>query len=376
MIDPHNIFTISGKRGYDQCPRCWAYRNVLDLEPKELSKPLIRGNEFHAGAEHAYTGEHDKLETSKQTAYMRWVKKYEDLKIANTELTLLTPLTDLYKYAGVRYTNNKIESCYYAGVTDAVGVSANKLWLLDHKSVERFYPLPDLYSKEQLGMYCVAFEIMTGSCPEGGIISRVKQLEAHNDHILNYTLKELDKQDISITKSSITRYIKDSKEVLEVRHIYIHAAGTTKINLRDKGLKVQVSRYDTEGRLVESICNLRGHLMHIQRIYYQLTQTEKIEIVKDFLRYVEQVTRPEVDIRRSPGQYCTWCPFSAASKLEREQGLEFGEGIDRTMFNVKPPNQEVTKRLEQNVLGATEMPQGSILAEKRDSDASDCQKEN
>src|SRR5438105_4069635 len=132
MIDPQKIFTISGKRMFDRCPRSWAYRHILNLVPKELSKPLIRGNEFHEGAEGAYSGDSDKLSTSKQTAYARWVKKHEDLTILHTEVPVLVPLPALADYAGIplpRIGPDRYVGAYYGGVIDGV-INGNLAWWL------------------------------------------------------------------------------------------------------------------------------------------------------------------------------------------------------------------------------------------------------
>jgi hypothetical protein len=376
------ILTISSKRKYDLCPREWSYRNVLNLEPKDISAPIIRGNELHEGAEGTYGDDSDKVTTSKQTAYDRWAKNHDDIKPYLTEIPLVVPLNSLREYCDLTPIGH-YGGWYYGGVADVLCQSPDtRLWLLDHKSVTRFYPVPAVYSLEQIGMYCVALELTAKTSLTGGIISRVKQLEStRGDHVLNHTLKALSKDGIELTKGFIRLITKSERRT---GHQKSHSDGdvrksntrqippsynksplsnntvqeqvqelgtrtnTTRIRLTDNKIQVHVTRYSPEGYLTESIRNVRGGLVHVQRHYYPLTRVEKEQIVRDFLAFADEVIEGDLGrlARRSPGLHCNQCSYLSACASERARGLVLGSCIDPEDFQTLEPNQELIRRLK------------------------------
>lgn len=375
-MDPTKILTVSSKRAHDKCHRQWSYGYGLGWAPVgDPSAPLQRGTDFHSGAEssHSEDGDPDKIDTAKKLAYDRWVKKYDDLKAVVTERALLVPLQDLYNYIG-GIAPARAYGWYYGGVLDALvshkdGPQSIPQYILDHKTVERFYPVPRLFLTEQLAMYCVAWEIMSGTVPAGGIISRVKQTEGHSEYMLNYSLKAM-----SMSKTDMKELL---KQVPKVQHnkkrnvtmLYNTSnsntstsnkelrvpqkSGVVKISLKDSSVKLGVSEYDSEHRLIQSIRNMRGQLVHVQRHYFLLTREEKVNIVRDFLQYTRQVIDSAGDLgvaqntQRSPGLHCNQCAFAIPCGESRLQ--EF-DSIYRPLgdkFVHKAPNQEVMSKLEE-----------------------------
>ena len=296
---------------------------------------------------------------------------------------MLIPLKNLYDASG-RISPPGIEEWYYGGVADALAVQqCGSRWILDHKTVERFYLTPAAFSLEQLGMYCVAYEILNKVTLTGGIISRVKQLEAHPTHILNYVLKQIpgltkaiiknlqkssEKQTppstvLNLTNNNITsNNITNSNIVSTGKHSSTKVLRVAqkpklvKIKLRSKGLRLGITSYDSNNCVIQSIQDMRGNLIHVERHYYPLTRVEKQEIVKDFLRYAEEIIlnqgggqEPEQNSRRTPGLHCNWCPFQKACEAERLTGGTLGSMIDQKSFTVALPNQELISKLEENI---------------------------
>ncbi len=363
--DPAKILTISAKRMWDTCPRKHYYRYRLGLDQREVPKPLARGIEFHEDARAIYAERAEitrpiDAETAEISAkglgYKAWAESGEQFVPLAVESPILVPLSALYEYIDEDCPTD-LEEYQFGGVIDVAGLYRGESWILDHKSVESFYPLPELYSTEQLAMYTVAAELAWDYKPRGGIISRVKLVEStHPKRYLNYVTKQLQKLDIAVTYTELHRLQRKALRTLRIRrHEVPNDTGTLHIRLSgtDAGLGINVARYDEAGRIVYSLQKHDGILVHIQRHYYVFSPEQKHNIVSDFLAFAEAAYWPENygmrhTLRRSPGLHCGQCPFREPCLEARSTHQDAPESIllPRDDLCLQPPNVEVLEALQ------------------------------
>ena len=360
-IDPNRIISISSKRTYDTCPRKWAYRNELGYDAREMTKPLARGIDFHTAAEASYSGQNsDAIDTRKKVGYDTWVKRHEDLIAQHTEVPMVIPLEKLWDFCWTpecpenQERRNSLVGWYYGGVADLVARHKDGTsWVADHKTVERFYTFPTLYSTEQLIMYCIGFEILYGRGPTGGIISRVKQMEGNPIHRLNYVLKALKEESISLTKTIV-------KDILYKYGILAHPKKKVKVDsephspkvnkmivkTRESGLHLSFTRRDENGYVVRSVESYRGVLVDLRREYFRFTPDELKAVGRDFLVFASTVVAGHQERRRTPGLHCSFCPFREACEAERRlPGDPLGACLDPEKVEKRPLNPEIIEAL-------------------------------
>lgn len=351
-ILPEQIYTISSKRMFDSCPKKYEFRHRQSLDSLVLAPALALGTEFHQDAEQIYSGEVENLSLS-GAGYEKWVQESEEFTAHQVEYPILLPLTALQAF--VEDTSESLTG-YFGGVVDMIGTNLkdNSIWLVDHKSLSRFYDYPYLYATEQLGMYQVAWKLLGNTPIKGVCISRVKLKEdVHPKHFQAYYLKYLQSTlDIPLGIMALKKLVKGLVQKGKGPDEPLAFKSGVTIALREPRKKgslalTKLSKYDTAGRLTLSIQHKRGTLIHIERHFYELGEEELKNIVRDFLAYVHQVKATDY-FRRAPGLQCSRCPFLAICQDTRRRAPDApGEVLPQDYgLQVLPPNQEVTRALE------------------------------
>lgn len=355
---PDRIYTISSKRMYDSCPKKYEFRYRMGLDAAELSKPFAEGMAFHADAEQVHSGEIEDLSLGGE-GYDKWVQDWEEFDAHKVEHALMVPLTALQDYIGD--TSTPLEG-HFGGVVDMVGTNRkdNSIWILDHKSVSRFYDYPRLFSTEQVGMYLVAWRLQNGGDLAGGCISRVRiKPDAHPKYYTNYVLKYLKDKDISLGVILLRRIIRTIRILAKgikgkgrkALSTVEPTPGKVVLTLKELPKKghvniLGVTERNEKGYLTLSIQYKRGSMLHIERHFYELSEEELKEIVRDFLAYVRKVQTEEY-YRRAPGLQCGRCPFQMLCEATRKSYVAFWEGDlgDWGLTTIKP-NEEVLRALK------------------------------
>ncbi len=349
---PSPIYTISSKRMFDSCPKKYEYRHKLHLDAITLAPALVKGTEFHGDAEQIYSGDVEELSLG-GIGYEEWVKDFEEFTPTHVEFPILLPLSALQTYIGD--THATLEG-HFAGVVDMVGVGSKDgtTWLLDHKTVSRFYNFPILFSTEQVGMYAVAWKLLGNELPKGVCISRVKLQEAHYKHFMNYALRYLKttlQMPIGIT--ALRALVRGNPKQPKTKEP-IAMKRTTTVALREPRKKgtwelSSITQRNSTGYKETSIRLHKGILVHIEREFYEFSEEELKNIVRDFLGYVRTVQGLE-EFRRAPGLHCDRCPFKNICYTQRLLENSYAEKVTLIpeAFNLQVvlPNQEILKALE------------------------------
>ena len=287
---PERVITVSSFRGLTQCPRQFTLKHSA-ARIEEDSSSLRQGNRWHSVLEALYQGkEHPENDDTVKAFTQEW----DDLS------PVLSPEQPfLFEYNGyviggvidlvVRSTGGGEDApaqgkdagfeSLQAG-TNLPLPSNHLIWCLDWKvSTGQFMSnLPEMMSREQLGIYTLALREAGVPCA-GGILSRIKfEKDLSGDYVRSLAAAEGVNPP---TEGGITR--------------------------------------TEDGRIVSAVLVSGTTVLRVEREYFTFTDCELLTIASDLTEGWEQLYGKSFRVR---GQQCKYCGYA---KMCQEQAAGAGE---------------------------------------------------
>lgn len=231
------IYTVSSKRLFDMNRFSYFFRYVLGVSKKrdQLDPAILFGAFMHKFLDVLALPQYTLPTQSPivldwSTYSPTWVNLawsyYEhfverrDEQIVLSEFPFVLQANSLCNYAGLE--NQFEDNIYFAGVMDALLFREGKFIVKDYKTyrVVKPYENNPLYDLDQLGMYCVAVEILFGLKPEAEV-ERIQAnyldyptKEADDDppNVVNYVVKNKNKRKKKEVVKDVVNYVVKSKK--------------------------------------------------------------------------------------------------------------------------------------------------------------------
>lgn len=274
---PERVITVSSFRGLTQCPRQFTLKHSA-ARVEEDSSSLQQGNRWHSVLEALYQGkEHPENDDTVKAFTQEW----DDLSpVLSPEQPFLFEYNG-YVIGGVIDLVTQASSTKEA-VLSHPQHSKGDVWVLDWKvSTGQFMSnLPEMMSREQLGIYTLALREAGVPCA-GGILSRIKfEKDPSGDYIRSLATAEGVNYN-SPTEGGITR--------------------------------------TEDGRIVSAVLVSGTTVLRVEREYFTFTDCELLTIASDLTEGWEQLYGRSFRVR---GQQCKYCAYA---KMCQEQAAGAGE---------------------------------------------------